>query len=344
MADPVVDTFGLFGLAMSLPEQVAAAASGARGVVVRLARERVEHVVVMGMGGSGVAGDVLAAAAGPYLPVPVIVAKGYECPAFVGEGSLVFAVSCSGDTEETLEAVAGAVASGAAVVAVTQGGELARRAAAWDVPVVPVPAEIPAPRAALGALSIPAFVVLEELGLFPGAQQWIDFAVDQLTRRREQLTGEGSLAVELAREIDRTIPVIYGGGHLGAVAASRFKNQVNENAKAPAFWNTSPELCHNEICGWGQGGDVTRQTMTVVNLRHDFEHPQVARRFEVVEPLLEEVVAQILEVRAEGEGELAQLLDLVLIGDLVSLHLATQQGVDPGPTPVLAHIKAALAT
>jgi glucose/mannose-6-phosphate isomerase len=123
------------------------------------------------------------------------------------------------------------------------------------------------------------------------------------------------------------------------VAAARWKTQVNENANAPAFWNTYPELCHNEVQGWGQHGDVTRQLITLVNLRHEFEHPHVARRFDVVRPLLDEVVAGIEDVWAEGEGQLAQLLDLVLVGDFVSLELAAQEGIDPGPIDALNQVK-----
>jgi glucose/mannose-6-phosphate isomerase len=126
------------------------------------------------------------------------------------------------------------------------------------------------------------------------------------------------------------------------VAAYRFKCQVNENAKAPAFSGSVPEMCHNEICGWGQHGDVTRQIMTVVRFRHDDEHPQVARRFDLTHDVLDEVVHAVFDVRAEGEGALAQLFDLVLQGDFVSLHLAELAGVDPGPIPVLEDLKAAL--
>ena len=119
---------------------------------------------------------------------------------------------------------------------------------------------------------------------------------------------------------------------------------MNENAKVPAFWNTQPELCHNEVSGWGQHGDVTRQVITLVGLRHDFEHPQVMHRFELTYRLLDEVVAGIEEVQAEGEGELAQLLDLILVGDVTSIQLALQEGVDPGPIPAQDQIKHALAT
>ena len=335
----VLDSLGMFEAAAAFPEQVFDAAVRARGLSGLPERERIENIVVLGMGGSGVAGDVLSAAAGPFLPVPVIVSKSYELPAFVSESSLVFAVSFSGDTEETVEAASAAAVEGAHLVVITRGGELGRLAESWGVPSIPVPTEIPVPRAGLGAVATPAFIVLEEMGLFPGAQQWVDFAVEQLRKRRDELTADNSIAKLLAKRIGRTIPLIHGGGDIGAVAAARWKTQVNENPNAPAFWNTHPELCHNEMQGWGQHGDVTRQVLTLVNLRHEFEHPQISRRFDVTQPLLQEVVAGVEEVWAEGEGQLAQLLDLILVGDFVSLELAAQEGIDPGPMDALDHIK-----
>jgi glucose/mannose-6-phosphate isomerase len=337
----VLDSLGMFDLAESFPEQVEEAALRARLVDGLPRAEDIEQVVVLGMGGSGIAGDVLVAAAAPFLPVPVVVVKSYECPAFVGEGSLVFAISCSGDTEETIQAASDAAVSGARMVVVTGGGELAHLARSWAAPLVPVPPDIPQPRAALGAMAIPPLVVLEEIGLFPGASHWIARAVDQLKRRRDALSvlGDASPAADVARRIGRTIPLLHGGGAVGSTAAQRWKTQINENAKTPAFWSSQPELCHNEVCGWGQHGDVTRQVLTAVSLRHDGEHPQVGRRFDLVAELLQEVVADVIEVRAEGDGDLAQLLDLISFGDYVSLWMAAAAGVDPGPVPILVELK-----
>jgi glucose/mannose-6-phosphate isomerase len=301
--------------------------------------ERVENVVVLGMGGSGIAGDVLVAVAAPFMPVPVTVVKGYVPPDYVGTGSLVFAMSFSGDTEETLEAAAAAYEAGASLIVVAGGGALVSLAGEWDVPVVPVPTNIPQPRAALGAMAIPPLVLLEQIGLFPGALQWVDQAVDQLRRRRDELVRPGGLAEDLARRIGRTIPLVHSAQDLGAAAALRWKAQVNENAKSPAFFNVYPELCHNEVAGWGEHGDVTRQVITLVTLRHGAEDPRVAARFALVDELLLEVVADTVEVRADGDGALAQFFDLVLVGDFVSLHLAGREGVDPGPVPALAEIK-----
>jgi glucose/mannose-6-phosphate isomerase len=340
----VLDTLGLFDAAAGLPEQVAVAARTAAEVDGLPAHDDIENVVVLGMGGSGVAGDVMPVIAGPFMPVPVVVHKGYSVPNFIDHHTLVFAVSFSGDTEETVEAATEAFEAGGLVVAVTAGGELGRLAASWGVPCIPIAEGIPMPRAGLGALVIPPLVVLERIGMFPGASAWIAAAVEQLQRRRDRLILPGNAADALARRIGRLMPIIYGGASLGGVAAQRWKTQFNENVKVAAFAGQWPEIGHNEICGWGQNGDVTRQVFRIVNLRHEFEHPQVSRRFELADQLLDEVVAGIDEVVAEGDGPLAQLLDLMLMGDFVSLHRAAQEGIDPGPVPVLSDLKRDLAT
>ncbi|HYA45272.1 MAG TPA: bifunctional phosphoglucose/phosphomannose isomerase [Acidimicrobiales bacterium] len=342
---PVVDSIGMFALAESFPEQVADAFREYSKMSGLPRREDIENVVVLGMGGSGVAGDVLAAVAAPLLPIPVTVVKGYECPHFVGEGSLVFAISASGDTEETIQAASDAALAGAKMVAVTAGGELAQLASGWGIPLVRVPPGIPQPRAALGAMTIPLLAVLWRMGLLAGANYWVEQAVRQLGHRRDELAtaGDASAAAEVARRIGATVPLIHGGGPLGSVAACRWRTQVNENAKRPAFSNSQPELCHNEICAWAPGASGIGEFLTVVTLRHDAEHPQVARRFDISAKLAKPWVAGIVEIRAEGEGDLAQLLDLIYYGDYVSLWLAALSGVDPGPVDVLASVKHQLA-
>lgn len=338
------DSLGMFDATARLPDQVATASAAARAADLSLpTHDEIENVVVLGMGGSGIAGDVVREVAGPFMPVPVVVHKGYGIPNFINEGSLVFAVSFSGNTEETVEAAIEAAATGGRVITVSHGGELQSLSEQWGAPHLSIADGIPMPRAGLGALSIPLLIVLERMELFPGASSWIEAAIVQLEKRRDELVLDDNPAKALARRIGRELPLVYGGGGLGGLAALRWKNQFNENAKVPAFWNQIPELCHNELCGWGQHGDVTRQVFRVINLRHDFEHPQVMRRFGLVDELVDEVVAGIDEVRAEGEGPLAQAFDLILFGDFTSLYLALQEDVDPGPVPALDWIKEQVA-
>lgn len=338
MTTAPVDTHGMLDLAYALPEQIEAALEASRDLVGLPDHDRIENVVVLGMGGSGIAGDVAAAVAGPFMPVPVVVQKGYAPPQFVDEHSLVFAVSCSGNTEETVEAATLAGFDGARIVVVAQGGTLVELAREWGAPHVAVDASIPMPRAAFGALSVPILSVLEQVGLFPGASGWIDQAVQQARIRRDELLATGE-ARQLAERLVGSVPVTYGGGSLGGVAALRWKNQLNENAKVPAFAGVVPEMTHNEICGWDPAFGGDRSGFHLLCLRSDAEHPQIGRRFDYLREVAGPVVGGIDEVWAAGEGGLAQLLDLVLVGDVTSVELAYLLGVDPGPIDVLVALK-----
>jgi glucose/mannose-6-phosphate isomerase len=345
-----VDSLSVLEVLRGYPEQLASAHEAA-AVAVDVERlpdaSAIDAVVVAAMGGSAAAGDVLTAAAAPACPVPVLVYRGYDLPAFVGPRTLVLAVSYSGDTEETVTAATAALDAGAAVVTISSGGKLAELAAEGRAFHIPCLSGIVMPRFALGALVAPILVTLFRLGLLPNAHANLMGAQDQLAHRRDgcapEVLGDRNPARDVARRIGRTIPLVYGGGQLGAVASMRWKTAVNENAKAPAFWNTFPELDHNEICGWGQHGDVTRQVVTVVELRHTYEGARVARRVELTRELVAEAVAGVVEVRAAGTGVLAQLLDLIYIGDWASCYLALDNDVDPGPIDVLTHLKTALA-
>jgi len=343
------DSLGFLDAVAGLPEQLTAAheaAAAALSAQVLPAADEIRNIVVLGMGGSGIAGDVLASVANGTLPVPVTVLKQYRTPAFVGQHTLAFAVSYSGGTEETLSMTTGALDAGAHVVAIASGGALADLVTGRGGLHVACPPGY-MPRAALGALVAPLFVALFRMGMLPDAHALLVGAQDQLVRRRDvcvpSVPGDANPARKIARQIGRTIPLVYGGGALGAVAAMRWKADINENAKAPAFWNTHPELDHNEICGFGQHGDVTRQLLTLIELRHGFEHERLAPRFAGVREQVEECVAQVLEVRSEGHGRLAHLLDLMYVGDWVSCYLALENDVDPGPIPAIAVLKDLLA-
>lgn len=340
-----LDTEGMWDATAGLPEQLAAAVARAEAADLSGVDPAAgwSEVVVCGMGGSGIAGDVLAALAWTRMQLPVTVVKSYRLPVRVGRRALVVAVSCSGATEETLAAAADAWERGATVVTVSGPGLLARAAEEAGSPVVAVPAGIPEPRAALGALAAPPLVVLERLGLLPGMRDLLAQTVEILQQSRDMLVQPGSVAEHLARQIGRTIPLVHGAPGPTGVAALRWKTQVNENAKAPAFWALQPELCHNEVAGWGQHGDVTRQALTLVQLRYGGEDPRVSRRSRLVRELVREVTANVLEVRTDAESDVAALFDLCLLGDFVSLHLAAAEGVDPGPVPVLGDLKRAMA-
>jgi glucose/mannose-6-phosphate isomerase len=236
----VTDSLGFLDAVAGLPEQLAHAHELA-GEVHTDAFPRgdaVRNIVVLGMGGSGISGDVVAAAFNDEIPVPIAVLKQIRTPEFVGPGTLAIAVSYSGDTEETVSMASSAVERGAQLVTVSCGGALeglARDAAGLHLSCP----EGFMPRAAIGVLVAPIVVTLFRAGLAPGGHANLVMAQAQLARRRDRcaqaVTGAANPAREIARQLGRTIPIFYGGGALGGVAAYRWKCDVNENAKAPAF-------------------------------------------------------------------------------------------------------------
>jgi glucose/mannose-6-phosphate isomerase len=306
----------------------------------------VTSIVVVAMGASAVAGEVLQAFAAPRCGVPVVVVSSSSIPSFVGQRALVLAVSFSGTTKETLAATSAALNVGASVVAVTGAGPLASLAAGAGAPVIePAPglAEVPRGRAALGGMVVPLLLACEQLGLLRDVRTHLSATIAQLARRSAELSAGSGISAHLAQLLGRTIPLIHGASGLGAVAARRWKTQVNENAKAPAFCGVQPDVCHNEVCGFGQNGDVTRQVLTLVNLRTGFEDATVAAGFELFSELTSETLARVLDVEGSGEGDLARFFDLVMIGDFVSLHLAAREGIDPGPVPTMAELELRVA-
>jgi glucose/mannose-6-phosphate isomerase len=296
----------------------------------------VTSVVVAATGASALASSAFQAFAAPRFQIPVVLVSTSSIPSFVGPSTLVFAVSFSGDTRATLDAASNALAAGAPLVAVTGDGPLGGLAAGAGAPVIGPPRGLPQmshPRAALGATVASLLCACEQLGLSGEVRPQLSAAIAQLSDRSAELSSGGGVAARIGRLIGRTIPLVHGASGLGAVAARHWKTQVNANAKAPAFFGVQPEVCHDEVCGFGQHGDVTRQVLTLVNLRTGLESDGVAACFELFSELTSEALARIVDVEAAGAGDLARFFDLVMIGDFVSLHLAARDGIDPGPVP-----------
>jgi glucose/mannose-6-phosphate isomerase len=208
--------------------------------------------------------------------------------------------------------------------------------------VLPVTPSIVQPRAAIGAVVVPTLLLLSDLGFAPTAETFVADAIALLKERRDDICQKGGEADHIARRIGRTFPLVYGSKGPASAAAGRWKTQCNENAKVPAFSGVLPELCHNEIAGFGQGGDITRQVMSLILLRTEDETKDVGVRFSFIEETLREITADIIEIRTSAPDRLSQFFELSFLGDVTSLFLAAQEGVDPGPVPILSAIKAAL--
>lgn len=297
------------------------------------------EVLYAGMGGSGIAGDYAGALAAAN-STRVVVHKGYgPLPSWaIRVRPLVVAASYSGNTEETLDFALLAHEHGLQVAAVTTGGKLAEMGAQRSWPIIEVPAGLQ-PRAALG------YMLGAVVRLFEGAHA-IDDQRLALTEAADladaAFTEEGprwAEATRISEGLAGRIPIIYGGGAITMVAAQRWKTQVNENAKIPAWWSVLPELNHNEITGWETMPEMTAQHLGIVALTDRGDHPRIAVRLAHSAHLTQHAVPWIAEVASSGTSPLARLVSLTAVGDLVSWMLAKAAGVDPAPVATIERLK-----
>jgi glucose/mannose-6-phosphate isomerase len=291
---------------------------------------------VCGMGGSAIGGDLAAAALGDRVTRPLLTVRGYELPIWATPEWAVLCVSYSGETEETLACFDAAEALGAGRVVVSTGGRLVESAREAGVPVVGLPG-ILQPRAAVAYMLVTAAEVAALAGAAPRIHVELDAAAAFLERCRDDLRSQ---AGAIASRLEGTVPVVYGAD-LTAPVARRWKTQVNENAKLPAFFAELPEADHNEICGWGSA-PTAGCALSAVLLEDSDQHPRERRRFELTAEAIAAGGATAVSVETAGETRVERLLWALMLGDLVSVELADARGVDPTPVEALESFKAAL--
>jgi glucose/mannose-6-phosphate isomerase len=287
---------------------------------------------VCGMGGSAIGGDLAAAVLGDRLTGPLLTVRGYSLPSWATPEWMVLCSSYSGETEETLACLEAAETLGAKRVVASIGGPLVDRARETEVPVVGLPG-IFQPRAAVAYMLVVAAEAAWLAGVAPRLHTEIDAAAAFLAEQSETLQQQ---AREIAALVAGAVPVVYGAD-LTTPVARRWKTQVNENAKSLAWWSELPEADHNELLGWaGAAGD---ERPAAIFLEDRDQHPRIARRFELTAATLKPNAAAVVRVETAGETRLERLLWAVMLGDLVSLELSRQRGVDPDTVETIERFK-----
>lgn len=359
------DPAGMLRAVASSAAQVRQAATLAEEAGVgRLAADgRPRSLLVTGMGGSGVSGDVLAAVAGIGCPIPVVTHRGYGLPGWVGPADLVAAVSSSGSTEETLSATDEAVRRGCRLLMVG-GAEspLSDRAEQAGAPYVVVPGGRQ-PRASLWALAVPLVVAAHALELLPAPPAVLEATAARLEAVSERCRPSNDSFVNpaktLAVELAGILPMVWGSSALAGVAAYRFKTQLAENAKYPGISGVLPEANHNQVvtfdgvfAGRTSEEDFFRDRqeepdpgarLRLVLLRDPDEHPQAARRAEVSRELAEARGIAVSELTAEGDSPLERMASLVVLIDYATVYLALLLGLDPTPVTAISELKDRIA-
>jgi len=304
--------------------------------ILKTSGEKINKVIVLGMGGSGIAGSFLASVMRKYGKVPVFTSNSYDVPGWVDANTLVIASSYSGNTEETLTAFDNIAQKGIQIISITSGGKLLEKSVENGFDYIKIPAGWPAPRACFGYSFVAQLAIMEKIGLLnvnlsdslPGAIDLIEIETEKIKSEAEKLS---------ERLIDK-LPFIYSNVDFEPLAI-RFKQQLNENSKTLAHHAVVPEMNHNELVGWAS----PYKDIAVIFIRSNLYSPRVNTRIELSKEIILKYVDVMMEIEAKGDTFIEQLLYLVNLTDWVSFYLAKAKGVDVMEIANINYLKENLA-
>jgi glucose/mannose-6-phosphate isomerase len=333
------DPGDMYGKVAGFPSQMKAAWKIGADFVPHVPAGGYSRIVVCGMGGSAIGGDLLRSFFGDRLRAPLVGCRDYSVPRYLTDGAFVIVSSYSGNTGETLSAYESLRGSGAKVVAVTSGGELAKKCEADSVPVCLIPGGMP-PRSAIGYSFLPMTQILRAAGLGTFEDSEFDEALEAIEALCEAcaMGSDVNPALDLALELRGRLPFIYAGPGLLEAAARRWACQFNENAKMLAHFAYYTELNHNEIVGW-ETQEGLMDEIVVVSLEDRDDHPMTSRQADVGLGIIEELSGGIIRLRSEEGGRMKRLLTTMVLGDFASVYMALLAGVDPTPVKKIDFLK-----
>ncbi|MDQ1329312.1 MAG: Bifunctional phosphoglucose/phosphomannose isomerase [Candidatus Poribacteria bacterium] len=295
---------------------------------------QVKNIVISGMGGSAIGGDLTRSLFSEECPIPIVINRDYGVPRFVDDSTFFIAVSYSGNTEETISAFENALERKAKIISISCGGKLQKLSKKAGTLHFTVEKKGLQPRCAFGYLFVPIVYFLSKTGLITDQSQNLEESAEiikhAVTKLSPDVPTENNKAKQLAINLFSRLPVIYAPQRYFDVVAMRWKGQINENSKMMAFHNVIPEMNHNEIVGWGSPIDISRKCVLII-LTHKDESSKIRKRIDIAKSLITKEETQVIEIQAEGKSLLAKALYLIYLGDFVSYYLAMLNGVDPTP-------------
>ena len=323
----------MYQLIKDFPEQLAEALLISKATHLHsIFNNPIKNIVISGLGGSGIGGDILNELVADEITIPIVVNKGYFLPKFVDASTLLILCSYSGNTEETVQCANQAIERGLTPICVTSGGKLAHIAKQHNFDLILIPAGFP-PRACLGYSSVQLFYILHHFGLLSDAYMGkVTGLIALLKLEQTQIMQQ---AEALAAKLVGKVIVLYSDEKYASVAV-RIKQQINENSKLHCWYNSFPEMNHNELVGWRERNDA----LAVILLRASDEYNRNSARIEFCKNIITKLSDNVYEVTALGANTFEKHFYLMHFGDWLSHCLAVLQGYDPNEIDVLIALKA----
>ena len=339
-----IDPKGMYQWIKDFPKQIEESVRIGKEAIIKLNVKGVQNIVLTGLGGSAIGGDLLRSYLVKELDIPFAVNRYYTLPEFVGKNTLVIVSSYSGNTEETISAHKEAMKRKARILCISTGGETARMAKKFKQPWIQIPPGL-SPRAALGYSFFPLLVVLSKLGFIKPKDRAIKETIQLLKNKSLSFGNPESpenAPLKLAERLKGKLPVIYSPAeHLDTVNI-RWRGQIAENAKQLSSGHVLPEMNHNELVGWKVLTDLMKH-MHVIFLKDFGTYKRVAIREGITKQVVSMYAGEVTEVASEGRGLLARLFSLIYFGDWVSLYLAILNNENPEPVAIIDYLKSELS-
>ncbi len=325
-----IDSQNMFSVLENFPAQLKQAFDIGCNIEIPDYLKDIDNIVITGLGGSAIGGDLLRSYLQYEIKVPIQVNRNYYLPAYAGNNTLVVCSSYSGETEETLSAYDDAKSKGCRIVCISSGGKLSVIAASDRNLVVIVPKGYQ-PRCALAFSFIPMLMLLVKAGIIKQKDEEITSLIELMKAKSESYTSfDNNTAIDTAAHISGRIPIIYSSNDLLDIVNLRWRGQMAENAKNLAFGNYFPELNHNEIVGWQENSEILSK-FAVLFLRDREDNPRLLKRLEITKDIIRPYRGIDIVIESEGNSKLERIFDLVYLGDWVSFYLAIINKVDPSP-------------
>jgi glucose/mannose-6-phosphate isomerase len=324
------DKSNMFEVLANFPAQLEEAFAIGSAITLPDELKSVDNIIITGLGGSAVGGDLLRSYLQYDIKLPIIVNRNYNLPAFADKNTLVIVSSYSGGTEETLSAYEDAKSKGCKILCISSGGQLSNMADNEGYYIIKLPKGYQ-PRCALAFSFIPLLMLMVKLGFISERDSDIKGLISRMKEKSAQyitVDEDNNPSIKLAHHIEAKIPVIYSSADILDVVNYRWRCQLNENSETLAFGNLLPEMNHNEIVGWRKNPEILRKFVTIY-LKDRDDNPRIQKRMEIMKEIIKPYRELELTIESEGNTKLERIFDLIYLGDWISFYLAIFYKADP---------------
>ena len=341
-----IDKSGMLDIIAGFPEQIKKA--------VMIAEEsdipdfiKIDNIVVGGMGGSAISGDIVQSLFRDRIEVPIHVNREYDLPRWTNKNTLTVFLSYSGNTEETLSSFKIACQKRCKIIGVSSGGKLEELCVKRGIKHIRIPSGFQ-PRAAVAYLLFPLILILKKNGLLKKTniesdiEEAVSVANDLMNTNKKTVEEKNNISKQIARKIFNTIPQIYGWGFYIPIAR-RWRTQFNENSKIVARDDVVPECNHNDIVGWSSNLEMSKQFSCILFRDRNDESIQMSTRLDFMKTLFEDTAANTINIYPRGKSRLAKMIYTMYLGDFVTCYLAVLRKIDPTPVDIIRELKEQLA-